>query len=332
MRVLITGIDGFVGSHVAEFLVAQGGIEVHGTVLRMEKRPRNIAHIVPSLTLHQADMTDAEEIAALMRSLQPDRVLHIAGQAFVPAALQNPMQTFEANVVGGLAVLEGARRLRASTGRSPAVLVVSSGEVYGVPPHLPVTEETPINPNNPYAASKASLDLIAQQYAQHFGVDVIIVRPFNHAGPRQNPAFVVSDFARQFALITLGKQEPIIHVGNIDVQRDFTDVRDVVRAYWGLFARSTPDRVFNVASGRAVPIRDILAILQELSNLQVAIRSEPERLRPYDVPVIVARYDRLHRATGWQPAIPFRQTVQDVYAYWLQTLRAESSEGASLKA
>ncbi|MER3525054.1 MAG: GDP-mannose 4,6-dehydratase [Ignavibacteria bacterium] len=322
MRVLITGIDGFVGSHLAEALIAVGGVDVHGTVMRLDAPLRNIAHLRQSLTLHQADVSDAGRMDELFDELRPDRVLHIAGQAFVPASLDDPMGTFQANLLGGLAVLEAARKVRTHAGGYISLLVVSSGEVYGNAPHLPLTEETPIAPNNPYAASKASIDLIAQQYARFFGVDVVIVRPFNHAGPRQNPSFVVSDFARQFARIRLGMQEPVIHVGNIDVQRDFTDVRDVVRAYWSLFNRRSDEFVFNVASNRAVPIRSILTTLEEHTGLHVQIRQERERIRPYDIPVIVASYDRLHRATGWEPAIPLEQTLRDVYDYWLAGLRA----------
>lgn len=330
MRVLITGIDGFVGSHLAEYLSAVGNVEIHGTVQRADTPARNIAHLRESITLHQADITDAAAVAGLLSRLQPERVMHIAGQAFVPASLRDPMETFQTNLLGGLTVLEAARKQRAATGKAPQVLIVSSGEVYGASAEResPLTEATPIAPVNPYAASKASLDLIAQQYARHFAVDVIIVRPFNHAGPRQNPAFVVSDFARQFALIALRRQEPVIHVGNIDVQRDFTDVRDVVRAYWALFSRSGSEFIFNVASQRPVLVRDILTILEEVSGLKVEIRREAERIRPYDIPVIVASYERLHRATGWHPAIPFRQTVEDVYRYWLETLRAQVSQAA----
>ncbi len=322
MRALITGIDGFVGSHLADLLVARGGVETHGTVFRSDGPLSNIAHLRNRLFLHQADVTDAQRVAALIEELQPDRILHIAGQAFVPASLRDPMGTFQANLLGGLSVLEAARKVQAQTGKGPSVLVVSSGEVYGaVSVHqLPIVEEMPINPVTPYAASKAGLDLIAQQYARFFGVDVVIVRPFNHAGPRQRPAFVVSDFARQIALIALHQQEPVIHVGNVDVQRDFTDVRDVVRAYWALFERHSEQIVFNVASNRPVQIREILMQLVAISGVEVQIRQEQDRVRAYDAPAIRASYERLNKATGWSPTIPFRKTLEDVYAYWLETL------------
>jgi GDP-4-dehydro-6-deoxy-D-mannose reductase len=220
-------------------------------------------------------------------------------------------------------ILEAARRQRVATDRSPAVVIVTSGEVYGklASHQLPATEELPLIPNTPYSASKASLDMISQQYAACFGVDVVIVRPFNHAGPRQSPSFVVSDFAKQFAEIALGRREPMLHVGNTSITRDFTDVRDVVRAYWNLFERKTGDSIFNVASGRGMKIHDIRLTLQEISGINVSVRQQHERMRAYDVPVITASYDRLHKATGWTPSITFRQTVEDTYNYWLDALR-----------
>ena len=322
MRVLITGIDGFVGSHAADLLVSEG-VEVHGTILRFDEL-RNIARIKSSLTLHQADITDAERIHELVHSIQPGRILHIAGQAFVPASLRDPMQTFQANLVGGLSVLEASRKQMVATGKSPSVLVVTSGEVYGrvSPDRLPITEEYPFAPATPYAASKAALDLIAQQYAMSFGVDVVVVRPFNHAGPRQSPSFVVADFARQFAEIAVGIRPPVLHVGNISVRRDFTDVRDVVKAYWKLFGRKSDQTIFNVCSGHAVEIREVLTMLQETSGLQVEIVQEQKRVRSYDIAVVAASNDRLCTAAGWEPTIPLKQTVVDTYSYWLAELRA----------
>ena len=336
MRVLVTGIDGFVGSHAAELLLRESNgagstekIELHGTIITEEVR--NIAHLRDSITLHQVDVSDPRRVESLFQEVLPDRVLHIAGQAFVPAALKNPMETFQANLFGGLSILEAARKQRVATGKSPAVLIVSSGEVYGSvdPQSLPITEKASIQPNNPYASSKASVDLIAQQYAKHFDVNVIIVRPFNHAGPGQSPSFVVSDFARQFAEIASGRQKPVIHVGNISVRRDFTDVRDVVKAYWLLMERESDEIIFNVASGRAVEIKQLLELLKDVSGLEVEIVQEQQRIRGYDVPVVVASYDRLQQATGWTPEIPLRKTLHDVYTYWLAATTEPSPAASS---
>ncbi len=323
MRVLITGIDGFVGSHAAELLLTAGSVEVHGTIITPEPH-RNIAHLKDSLTLYVADITDAARMENLFRAVQPDRVMHIAGQAFVPASMENPLGTFQANLFGGLNVLEASRKLARTTGTNPQVLVVSSGEVYGGVDagRLPIKEDVPLNPNNPYAASKAGLDLIAQQYARTFGLRAFVVRPFNHIGARQSPTFVVSDFAKQFAEIACGVRERRIHVGNIAVQRDFTDVRDVVRAYWQLFDRTSEEIVFNVSSGRAVPISEILEILQKITGLNVEVVSEPQRIRAYDIPLVVASHERLQKATGWTPQLTLHQTLHDIYTYWLDEVRS----------
>ena len=330
MRVLITGIEGFVGSHAAELLLSFGA-DVHGTILKGSEAP-NLAHIKRKLTLHELEVSDTQQVQALVTAVSPQRILHIAGQAFVPNSLQNPMETFQTNVLGGLAVLEAARQLQIATGKKRSVLVVSSSEVYGKtqPDQMPITELAPLAPGNPYAASKASIDLIAQQYAQSFGLDVIVVRPFNHIGSRQNPIFVVSDFARQFAEIASGKREPVISTGNTSVKRDFTNVRDVVRAYWMLFDRISSDVVFNVASGVAVEISLILQQLEEISGTKVRVESDPARIRDYDVPVVVGSYDRLRKATGWTPQVPLTETLQEVYTYWFGQLNdAKAATSAS---
>jgi len=319
MRVLITGVDGFVGSHAAEFLLRQAGVEVHGTILG-ESPTRNLDGIVgrPSLHLHRLDILDAARTAKLFAQIKPERVLHLAGQAFVPVSLSDPLATFQVNIVGGMNVLEGCRKLTGDGGPGPHVMVVSTGEVYGkVDPNLqPIRETCPISPNNPYAASKASIDLIAQQFAMSFGLTVTVVRPFNHVGPRQSPVFVCSDFGKQFAEIAAGNRPCELRVGNLETRRDFTDVRDVVRAYWMLFDRKESDVVYNICSGQTLQIRDILEAFQTLSGISVKIISEPQRLRPYDVSTVVGSNERLRGATGWFPSIPIRQTLMDVFEYW----------------
>jgi GDP-4-dehydro-6-deoxy-D-mannose reductase len=317
MRVLVTGIEGFVGSHAAEFLLGIPGVEVHGTVFDLA-RCENIAHLRSSLHLHQTDILDAERVNELVSDVRPARILHLAGQAYVPNSLTDPVGTFRVNILGGVHILQAAAKLRQQQREDPAVMIVSTGEVYGrvAAERQPITEEVPIGPNNPYAASKASIDLIAQQYSESFGLKVTVVRPFNHVGPRQSPIFVCSDFGKQFAEIAFGHRKPEMLVGNLEARRDFTDVRDVVGAYWMLFERATQDVVFNVCSGHPVQIREILGMYEELSGVNVNIVQQQERLRSYDVPIVVGSYDRLRRATGWTPAVPLRKTLEDVFAYW----------------
>lgn len=313
MRVLVTGIDGFVGSHTAEFLLTLPGVEVHGTVIDPLRVP-NIDHIKRALTLHTIDILDRDSVRALFSEIKPDRVIHLAGQAFVPTAFSDPVSTFQVNILGGIHVLEGARLLTMA-GHSATVLIVSTGEVYGRADRLPITEEFPLAPNNPYAASKAGIDIIAQQYGEAFRLSVVVVRPFNHIGPRQSPVFVCSDFARQIAWVAAGKREGAIRVGNIQTKRDFTDVRDVVRAYWSLLNHSKSG-VYNVCSGRPVAVAEILNAFIRIANINVDILTEGDRLRSYDIPIVYGSNEKLHAATGWAPAIPLERTLRDVYEYW----------------
>jgi GDP-4-dehydro-6-deoxy-D-mannose reductase len=315
MRVLVTGIDGFVGSHAAEYLLGIDGMELHGTHF-LHQQTGNIDHLLGRITLHEADIVDAEAVRSIFKAVRPDKVVHLAGQAYVPTALRDPYGTFSVNVMGGVAVLDAARRQAEERGTGPDLLLVSSGEVYGKPRLEPINEESPVRPENPYAASKASVDLIGQAYRRTFGVRVSVVRPFNHAGPRQSPVFVSSDFGRQFALIAAGKNEPVIHAGNIDVRRDFTDVRDVVRAYWAILTHASEHTVFNLCSGRVVAIRDLIDMFQEVSGIRVTVRTEESRTRGGEAPLIAGSYARLREATGWEPMIPLEKTLADVFAYW----------------
>jgi len=315
MRVLITGIDGFVGSHAAEYLLGIGGMEIHGTHFPGQKTG-NIDHLEGRITLHETDIVDAETVRGIFLEVRPDKVIHLAGQAFVPTALRDPFGTFNVNIMGGVAVLDAARLQADARGGGPDLLLVSSGEVYGKLHLEPISEDSPVRPENPYAASKASVDLIGQEYRRTFGVRVSVVRPFNHAGPRQSPVFVASDFGRQFALIAAGKNEPVIHAGNLETRRDFTDVRDVVRAYWAILTHTSSHTVFNLCSGHIVSIRDLIGIYQEVTGIRVTVRSEPARVRGEDAPLIAGSYARLHGATGWDPAIPLKKTLSDVFAYW----------------
>jgi GDP-4-dehydro-6-deoxy-D-mannose reductase len=319
MKVLVTGIDGFVGSHAAEFLLGLG-TEVHGTVLPGGPG-KTIAHLRDRVHLHTADLVDREAVVRILRELRPDRIIHLAGQASVPSSLADPAATFDVNVMGGVAVLEGAR-LTALDGHAPSVLVVSTAEVYDRSHEPPIREETPLLPRSPYAVSKVCLELIAREYRRISGLNVTIVRPFNHAGPRQSPSFSSSDFARQFAMIAAGKASPVIQAGNLESRRDFTDVRDVVRAYWAILDHPSDHTVFNLCSEQSHTIREMLALLGEVSGCAVRIVTEDARTRTHDTPFIAGSAARLRAVTGWHPTIPFRQTLADVFAYWAADVAA----------
>jgi GDP-4-dehydro-6-deoxy-D-mannose reductase len=319
MRVLVTGIGGFVGSHMGDLLLGEKSVEVHGTVLPGESR-ENIAHIADRIRLHELEITDTAAVTQLLLEILPDKIVHLAGQAFVPTSLRAPASTFAVNIMGGVSVLDGARQMAVLRGVHSAVLLVSSGEVYGRIQHAIVTEDTPLHPLNPYAVSKVALDLIGQDYRRTFNVDTVIVRPFNHAGPRQSPSFVTSDFGRQFARIALGSAPPTIHVGSLNAKRDFTDVRDVVRAYWSLLTGKELGGVYNVCSGQIHEIREIVELYQAVTGISVTVQTEPDRLREQSVPFMGCDYTRLNRATGWTPTIPLRKTLEDVFLYWRDEL------------
>jgi GDP-4-dehydro-6-deoxy-D-mannose reductase len=320
MKVLVTGIDGFVGSHAAEFLLGLGMVEVHGTILPGGPG-KNIAHIRDRVHLHAADLVDRAAVVGILRELRPDRIIHLAGQASVPSSLADPAGTYGVNVMGGVAVLEGARSA-AADGAPPSVLVVSTAEVYDRSHEPPIREETPLLPRSPYAVSKVCMELIAREYRRTTGLNVTIVRPFNHAGPRQSPSFSSSDFARQFAMIAAGKVPPVIQAGNLDARRDFTDVRDVVRAYWAILDHPSDHTVFNLCSEHSHAIREMVELLGEISGCSVRIVTEDARTRTHDTPFIAGSSARLRAVTGWRPVIPFRQTLADVFAYWAADIAA----------
>ena len=321
MRVLVTGIDGFVGSHLAEFLLRVDGVEVCGTVLEAAAGP-NISGIAADIRLAEVDVRDEERVLKIFREVRPDRVIHLAAQAFVPTSVQDPGSTVQVNVFGTVSVLEAARLMGKDGGAPPSVLIVSSGEVYGkVPPRRqPITEESPLQPQNPYAASKASTEFFARAYRNTYGLDVLIARPFNHAGPRQGPSFVTSEFGRRFAEIALGRLPAQLRVGNIEARRDFTDVRDVVRAYWALFDRQSAEEVFNVCSGHAYPIREVITLYEEITGIKVEIVTGEEKARPYDTSLFVGSNERLRLATGWSPAVAFPDTLRDVFLHWREQM------------
>jgi GDP-4-dehydro-6-deoxy-D-mannose reductase len=309
IRALITGAAGFAGSYLVEECLA-AGYEVHGTSVS-----RTASTEVPAgLTLHQCDLGQPEAINALVADLDPNRVFHLAGQAAVGAAWGDPTATFVSNLFLTQHVLEAVRR-----GAPEArVLTVASGEVYGDvdPTRTPVVEDEPFRPVNPYGVSKAAADLLALQYFLAFGLAVIRVRPFNHIGPRQQRGFVLADFAAQVAAIERGEVPPVVATGNLEGARDFTDVRDVARAYRLALELGTPGAVYNVCSGVATAIGDLLAILINACQVQVRTETDPSLYRPVDQPAVLGCNAALRAATAWQPAIPLAQTVIDTLAYW----------------
>lgn len=316
MRALITGIAGFAGGHLAEFLLRETDWEVWGTVHHTD---HNVAHLRDQLYLRRVDLREPDAVIQLIRDAQPDRVYHLAGQSYVPVSWDNPWQTFEINVRSQINLLEAI--LAADV--APRVLVVASNEEYGfiTPDDLPIDEETPLRPASPYAVSKVAQDMLGLQYHLNYGLFVVRVRPFNHIGPRQRSEFVAAAFARQLAEIEAGLRLPVVKVGNLEAQRDFTDVRDMVRAYFLALEQGEAGEVYNIGAGQAHSIRQLLDILLDLSTAQVTVEQDPARMRPSDVPVIVCDATRFRTRTGWAPQISFRESLRSGLNYWRQHVR-----------
>lgn len=310
MKVLITGIAGFAGSHLAELALREGA-EVVGTVLPGVATD-NLAAVGKEIATVPCDLTEPGAVARVLADTRPDRVFHLAGAAVVGTSWARRADVLRTNLEGTFQTLEGLRAHPAPC------LVISSGEVYGtVPEHAqPLTEDRPLSPVSPYALSKACLELYAGYYARAERLPVVIVRPFNHVGPRQAPGFVWSDIAGQIAAVERGLAPPVLEIGTMTTRRDFTDVRDMVRAYWLLLERAEPGEVYNAASGRAVAIRDVLDGFLALARCPIEVRASAQRVRPVDLPLLLGDASRLRRLTGWTPRIPLAQSLADVLDDW----------------
>jgi GDP-4-dehydro-6-deoxy-D-mannose reductase len=319
MRALITGMTGFAGSHLAEYLLAEHpDVEVYGTH-RWRSRMENVEHLRNKVKLLEADLRDYTSMHSALERSRPDVIFHLAAQSFVPSSWTAPNDTLTTNVSGQTNLFEAVRALRLD----PVIQIACSSEQYGLvlPGETPIKETNPLRPLSPYAVSKVAQDYLGYQYFQSYGLKVVRTRGFNHTGPRRGHVFVTSNFCSQVAAIELGLQEPVIRVGNIDAIRDFTDVRDMVRAYWLAVTKARPGEVYNIATGNGIVIREMLERLISLANVEVKIETDPERLRPSDVEVLIGDASKFKADTGWEPRIPFDQTLRDLLDYWRNTLR-----------
>lgn len=324
MKVLVTGACGFVGGHLVEFLRAEHPeVEVLGLDRPHGAAPEERAAEVSVL---KADLDDGASLEAALRGVAPDRVIHLAGQSSVQHSWTDPGGTLRTNVLGVVHLLDALRKLSLA----PRVLVVGSADEYGPvrPDEVPIREDRALRPSSPYAVSKAAQGLLALQYASPRGLSVIVTRTFPHTGPRRGETFAESSFARQIAEVEARRRGPVLQVGNLEAVRDFSDVRDVVRAYWALLEEGKSGEVYNVCSGTGTPIRELLQMLIAIAGVDVEVRLDPDRLRPADVPVLVGDPRKLKQATGWEPRIGLDQTLRDLLDDWRERVRAPLAQAA----
>jgi len=313
MRVLITGITGFAGSHLAELCLSKTDVELYG-MIRWRSRMENIEHIQDRIRLLECDLRDASSTRDVIEEVRPGLIFHLAAQSFVPTSWKAPSESLQTNIIGQLNIFEAVKKL----GLDCRIQIACSSEEYGMvyPDEVPIKESNPLRPLSPYGVSKVGQDMLGYQYFMSYGMKIVRTRGFNHTGPRRAPVFVCSDFARQIIDIEKGLKPPVMEVGNLEAKRDFTDVRDMVRAYWLSLEKGTPGSVYNICTGRSYSIREILGILVEISGVRVDVRTDKGRLRPSDVPLLEGDNSAFRRDTGWEPVIPMEKTLTDLLDFW----------------
>jgi len=316
MKLLITGITGFVGSHLAEYLLQVNPDNVVFGTKRWRSPQDNIKQIIDQLELYNCDLRDLSSLIATLEEIRPDIIFHLAAQSFVTTSYIAPVDTIETNVIGTINLLEAVRILKID----PVIHVCSSSEVYGqvTEEDVPINEDCPLRPVSPYAVSKVGEDMAAYMYYKAYGLKTIRTRMFTHTGPRRGDVFVVSFFAKQIAQIEKDKQEAVLRVGNLDSVRTFSDVRDAVKAYWLLVNKCKPGEVYNIGGNVTLTIREMLDMLLSYSDYpgEISIEVDQSLLRPADVTLQIPDLTKFQKETGWQPEIPFDQTLQDTLNYW----------------
>lgn len=312
VKALIIGAAGFVGHYLADYLINECHMEVHVTKLPHETVQNS------KVIQHNLDIMNRDSIETLLFSVHPEYIFHLAAQSSVGVAWKNPGLTIDINVKGSLNVMDAIRQLY----YKPRILLIGSGEEYGYVRNeeIPIKEDTLLKPGNIYAATKACQNMIGSIYAKAYDMEVMMVRAFNHIGPSQAPMFVVADFCKQIAEIERNKRKPVIVVGNLQAKRDFTDVRDVVRAYALLAQKGIKGETYNVGSGNAVSIQAILDIVLSQTNCKIQIEIDPNKIRPMDAPIIEADITKLYELTGWKPQITLEQTISETLKFWRESI------------
>jgi len=342
LRILITGVTGMTGSYLAEYMLNFEGVEVYGTYrwrsrldnlddLKKAGRVAIIGNNSPiastaglgvmlkdidsaKLNLIEGDITDPYSMRRVIGAVKPDRIFHLAAQSYVPGSWSAPTETLHRNIIGQANLLEAVRE----PGIDPLIHIAGSSEEYGyvLPDELPVKETNPLRPLSPYGVSKVAQGMLAYQYFRSYGLKTIVTRGFNHEGPRRGEVFVTSNLAKQIAEIEKGLKPPVLYTGDLSSKRDWSDVRDFVRAYWLVLEKGVPGEVYNIGSGVAREVGEMLEMLLGMTNVNIEVKMDPARLRPSDVKVLVCDDTKFRQLTGWQPQIPFEQTLKDLLDYW----------------
>lgn len=311
-KAFITGITGFAGSHLAELLL-QENVEVHG-IQRWRSKNDNITHILDKIHFHEADLLDAHSLYKVIDEVRPNYVFHLAAQSYVQSSWASPSNTLEVNIIGTVNLFEAVRKSELDI----PIQIACSSEEYGkvLSDELPINESNPLRPLSPYAVSKLAMDYLGYQYFESYDMKIIRTRGFNHTGPRRGDVFAESTFAKQIAEIEKGKKDPVVYVGNLDAIRDYTDVRDMVRAYYLAVKKCKAGEVYNIATGTGWKIKDVLSLLLSMSSAKIKIVQDKERMRLSDVEVLIGDATKFRKTTGWKQEIPFGKTMRDLLNYW----------------
>ena len=306
-KILITGSEGFAGQHLWKELSANG-YEVYGTTLNRPENglPQNV---------FVCDIESQEQLASLISQIKPDGIMHLAGQAKPGVSFNIPQRTFEINTIGTINLLEAVRSI---PDYFPRIVLVGTSEEHGVvtPELLPITEDTILNPINPYAISKLANWFLAKEYVRSFNFDIVYASPFTHTGPGQLPGFLSPDIASQIVEIEKGIKDPVVATGDLSSKRDIGDVRDVVRAYRLLLEKGKAGERYIISTGKSIPVKDIVEKLVSLAKIKIELTIDPSRSRPSDIPDLIGSHQKLTEATGWQPEIPLDKTLQDLLDWY----------------
>jgi len=328
-KVLITGITGFVGSHLADYILANfPEVQILG-LARWRSPTDNIRHVLDKITLEFGDLSDLPSLKTVLSKEKPDVIFHLAAQSYVPFSFSSPIVTLNTNIIGTCHLLEAVKELKFSSEYDPIIHICSSSEVYGQVKEneVPIRESNPFRPSSPYAVSKVGEDMLAFQYWLSWKIKTIRTRMFTHTGPRRGEVFASSTFAKQIASIEARLAPPVVKVGNLDSVRTFLDARDAVKAYWLLVNKCPPGEVYNIGGVETMTVGDMLNKLLRLSKVKnITVEVDPSRLRPSDVTLQIPCIDKFVAATGWKPETKFDKTLEDLLNYWREHFKIVKME------